>query len=636
MKVDTAGRTWITTSELKELRYAGHVPEMEQFRRYYGKTINTAVIEQVLQNAACGYLRDLSDLGAEAIRTDPHLASIVPKRMRAVSAVKPRVVPVQGDGIKPELAKFFADMVQRQLEGIPRIRQRQVNLAWSAWGARAALEIQWVETNDPKERWRAINLHWIHPRRIVLGPEREMRLFDGLYQGGQFQPVGLDMRELPFKFLTSQRQLFNEYPEREGLVIPALFFAYFKRFTWRERLALLELYGKPHRWVEVMPDAVVDTDALEEAKDTADNMGSDTAAVMPKGLKLMMEALATGSSAIHKEILTDCDAGLSKLILGSTNTTESQPSGLGSGQAYVHQDGETLVFTTDCEEQAGDWTEGFAYNIVMLNAGPDIAEVYTPRIELPYEPPPDPDKVLGRAKALFDVGLGVRKSELYKNAGFTQPTDEDITNGDVVTKAPEAPVDPLAGLYSAPQKAAPPAVVAPKPTFSAWRRGRTTLLTGHVLLEDVSVQGIPVTIDRPIGFRQSGADANGVPWTRTYTCDYGFIPNTAGGDGEALDVFLGKNLLSETVFWVKQKKADGAFDEFKLFIGFDSATEALDVYGAHIPTQFFSSIQSMPIGQVKALLGIDPVTRLTGNPLELERATRVLGLIHLLGDEVGG
>lgn len=121
----------------------------------------------------------------------------------------------------------------------------------------------------------------------------------------------------------------------------------------------------------------------------------------------------------------------------------------------------------------------------------------------------------------------------------------------------------------------------------------------------VDFQGIKVSIDRPKGFTQTGKDADGNEWSRTYVNDYGFIPRTNGGDGGSLDVFMGPSEKSDRVYWVEQKKADGSFDEFKLFLGFDSSSEVLNVFKAHIPIRFFGDMSEMTVAQMKALLNLE-------------------------------
>ncbi|TAJ75046.1 MAG: hypothetical protein EPO42_14385 [Gallionellaceae bacterium] len=129
-------------------------------------------------------------------------------------------------------------------------------------------------------------------------------------------------------------------------------------------------------------------------------------------------------------------------------------------------------------------------------------------------------------------------------------------------------------------------------------------------LKTVQFQGLTVKIDRPKGFVQKGKDDDGNEWSRTYELDYGFIPRTKGGDGEELDVFMGPSGDSSRAFWVTQQKADGSFDEYKLFLGFDSPRDARLAYAAHIPEKFYAGMTEMSVEQLKALLNLEPTVEL--------------------------
>jgi hypothetical protein len=122
----------------------------------------------------------------------------------------------------------------------------------------------------------------------------------------------------------------------------------------------------------------------------------------------------------------------------------------------------------------------------------------------------------------------------------------------------------------------------------------------------VDFRGITIKLDRPKGSVLTGTDKAGKPWTRTYKNDYGFIPKTQGGDGEGLDVFLGPSKSAKDVYWAVQVKADGSFDEYKLFLGFGSKAEAEACYTAHIPKRFMKSMVAMSIEMLKAVLGVKP------------------------------
>lgn len=119
-------------------------------------------------------------------------------------------------------------------------------------------------------------------------------------------------------------------------------------------------------------------------------------------------------------------------------------------------------------------------------------------------------------------------------------------------------------------------------------------------------QGIGLRIDRPTGYVQRGKDETGAAWERTYKTDYGYIPHTEGGDAEELDVYLGPEPAAPVAHWVVQRKADGAFDEFKLMLGFSSRKAAQDMWVAHTPAKFFGGVVSTGMNLVKSLLGVHP------------------------------
>jgi hypothetical protein len=51
---------------------------------------------------------------------------------------------------------------------------------------------------------------------------------------------------------------------------------------------------------------------------------------------------------------------------------------------------------------------------------------------------------------------------------------------------------------------------------------------------------------------------------------------------------------------------DGDFDEYKLFLGYDSQEEAKKAYTDHIPAKFLHGMREGTIHQIKALLNQEP------------------------------
>lgn len=139
-------------------------------------------------------------------------------------------------------------------------------------------------------------------------------------------------------------------------------------------------------------------------------------------------------------------------------------------------------------------------------------------------------------------------------------------------------------------------------------RGKTVPIDS--VKKTVRFQGFTVRLDRPKGFEMTGADSEGKPWHRVYKYDYGFLPKTEGGDGEGLDVFLGPDENAHDAFWVIQRKKDGSFDEYKVFLGFKDKASARAAYAAHIPMQFFGGMAAMRVGMMRAMLGQDPLEKM--------------------------
>jgi hypothetical protein len=206
-------------------------------------------------------------------------------------------------------------------------------------------------------------------------------------------------------------------------------------------------------------------------------------------------------------------------------------------------------------------------------------------------------RMLENAQKSFDVSKGdtIARAKAAAAKLRATTTKADTSSGDLAAgglKGPEQPKRPLWQPEQKAEAAAPPAL-APAPTEPAPVRR--------------VFAGIPVVVDRPKGYVQEGKSADGTPWRRVYHVDYGHIPDTRGGDGEGLDVFVGGDETAKEAHWILQRKADGSFDEYKIMLGFADPATAKAIYCAHIPKRFMGSIASMPIEFMKALLGIEPI-----------------------------
>lgn len=117
-------------------------------------------------------------------------------------------------------------------------------------------------------------------------------------------------------------------------------------------------------------------------------------------------------------------------------------------------------------------------------------------------------------------------------------------------------------------------------------------------------QGVPIQVDRPKGFVLLGVSSTGREWKRQYSVDYGFIPQSLGSDSDGLDVFIGPNESSSTVFWATQRSKSGDFEEYRIFVGFNDKSEVIECFSNHIPGADIGTIMAMTMPMFKSLLGL--------------------------------
>ena len=102
----------------------------------------------------------------------------------------------------------------------------------------------------------------------------------------------------------------------------------------------------------------------------------------------------------------------------------------------------------------------------------------------------------------------------------------------------------------------------------------------------VAVQGLQITIENAKGSTRSGEDKNGKPWSVTIPAHYGYIAQVGGEkaprgkDKDHIDVYIGPNPGGMMVYVVNQNSEEGAFDEHKCMLGFESKDEAIKTYDA--------------------------------------------------------
>lgn len=138
-----------------------------------------------------------------------------------------------------------------------------------------------------------------------------------------------------------------------------------------------------------------------------------------------------------------------------------------------------------------------------------------------------------------------------------------------------------------------------------------TVKKARALEGKLEFQELPVSVENAKGSIRSGVDPDGHPWATTMLSPYGYIRGTEGVDGDAVDVFVGDNPLSQLVFVAHIKKPDGTYDEDKCLIGYNSEDEARKVIENHYDRDILQGMETLTLGQFRQRLEAKPGQKIT-------------------------
>lgn len=431
------------------------------YRRYYGRGIDLAAIENALRGAEVGLMADITDLAIEARQADPHLASVLQQRINPLVTAQRHVKAASSFDVDKKKARDAATSMAAAIAMIPRWSAAIRRAAWALFFGRSAQELHWDVLPEPigiapfQIRWLPVEIRNIPPRHLSFGTQRDLKVIDPTRLRGYFQDEGDTLDDYPGKFLTWMPEIFNETREREGLAPPSMYWAFFKRFSWRMRMLLTEIFGIPWRVVKAK-DPTVGDDELDDAAKQAQRLGAETTAKLSPGIDLDVVTPPKDVGQLFSMSGDDIDKQMSKLVLTTSSTTDAQPTGLGANTTSTLRDEKILVNVTDADALAEELTEQMIFYIALVNWGPEAAQIYTPTYELDASLPKDRGKELDIVDKSVSMGISCSIDHARSVAGIPTPgPDEPLLRGSLVGGVPSGapagpgelgttPTDPLA------------------------------------------------------------------------------------------------------------------------------------------------------------------------------------------------
>lgn len=372
--------------------------------------ITPSRLAAVLLNAAEGDGHEFLALAEQLEERDPHYASVLGTRKRAVSGIEPTVTAASNsaadvkiaDAVREAIAESdeFPDLVEDLLDGLGK--------------GYSCVEIDWDAT---AKSWTPVRYRHRDPRFFRFDRETlsELRLLT--------DDAPVDGVELPpFKFLTHYPRLKTGIPLRGGIARLAAFTWICKAYTVKDWVAFAELFGLPLRIGRYDGSATkADIETLYQA---VASIGSDAAAVLPKSMEIEFQEIGDGAGhGVFEKLAEWADRQISKAVLGGTMTADD---GSSLAQAEVHNEVRLDIRKADARQIKGTINRDLVRPFVDLNFGRQSAY---PKLELLVEDPEDVSALVKNVGALADRGMTFKAAEIREKLGLSAPDKDDEVFG---------------------------------------------------------------------------------------------------------------------------------------------------------------------------------------------------------------
>jgi phage gp29-like protein len=380
--------------------------------------LTPARLASILRAADQGDITAYAQLAEEMEERDPHYASVLGVRKRAVSGVTPTVEPASEDKRDQEIAEAVQSHIAEH-DGWSALVEDCLDAVAKGF---SVVEIIWDTASTP---WRPRGFEWVPGRFLTFDREtgQMLRLLDEADR-----QYGVELT--PWKHIVHRSSVKSGHMARGGVARIAAFGWICKAYGLKDWMSFVETYGLPIRVGKYGPDATPED--IEKLFSAVANIGTDAAAVMPQAMQIeFQEASAGRGETVFENLLRYIDEQVSKLVLGQTMTSDD---GSSQAQATVHNEVRLDIAQADARAVTGTLNRDLVRPFVDLNFGPQAAY---PHLKIAIAEPEDTGLLLTHTAAMAAAGVRIRASEIRARLGYSEPdAGDEVIGGAPVPAAP--------------------------------------------------------------------------------------------------------------------------------------------------------------------------------------------------------
>ena len=311
-------------------------------------------LASILQAADDGDITEQHVLFADMEDRCEHLAAEIGKRKRALLTLDWEILPGRA---KDKKAEEVAAAVREQFDMLPTTSDLLLDLADGIGHGFAALEIEWTQTGG---------LHIpaaFHHRpqswfQVLRENRNVLRLRDGTADGAELWPFG---------WVVHTHRSKSGWLPRVGLFRTVAWAYLIRAYALESAIMYTQVHGLPFRLGKYPPgSSAEDKAALRTA---LANLGRDASGIIPQGMDILFEDAPSATQDIPGILVTRCEQGMSKAILGGTLTTQADGKTSTNALGTVHNEVRHDILTSDAAQIAATITRQILAPLAYLNCG---------------------------------------------------------------------------------------------------------------------------------------------------------------------------------------------------------------------------------------------------------------------------
>lgn len=319
-------------------------------------------LRRILADAEQGNIVEQHALFADMEDRCEHLACEIGKRKRALLTLEWDIIPGSDDA----RAREVAEKVRAMVDMLPGVEDMLLDMADAIGHGFAALELEWGMVDG-----------WHIPQALTFRPQswfqclwtdrNRLRLRDGSAEGAELWPCG---------WLVHTHKSKSGWLPRSGLFRTVAWAYLIRAYALNANIAYTQIHGLPLRLGKYPPGSTAeDKSALLHALRC---LGQDAAGIIPAGMEVIFQTPTTTTQDIPGQLVTRCEQGMSKAILGGTLTTQADGKSSTHALGAIHNEVRRDLLAADAMQLAATLTSQLLAPLCLLNLG------ITDRKLLPY------------------------------------------------------------------------------------------------------------------------------------------------------------------------------------------------------------------------------------------------------------